>query len=180
MWFVPRFTMLPGTPFGMVCLFCGSLRHRARDPANVAFFNLRSRLLVYSNRLRLLYYAALAARPPSNGLNVPVMPTITRPSISIPSVSHLLSPSLNHSSPRILRATFPEKPTFPIIKEKKKRKAILQSINSLTFPSGMHFFSYYRQLLQHQQLLRNHISQNLLRAGMRSQRRSGECTCLAS
>lgn len=113
-------------------------------------------------------------------LNVPVMPTITRPSISIPSVSHLLSPSLNHSSPRILRATFPEKPTFPIIKEKKKRKAILQSINSLTFPSGMHFFPHYRQLLQHQQLLRNHISQNLLRAGMRSQRRSGECTCLAS
>lgn len=63
-------TLLPGTPFGMVCLFCGSLRHRARDLENVAFSNLRSRLLVYSNRLRLLCYAALAARPPSNDLNV--------------------------------------------------------------------------------------------------------------
>lgn len=55
MWFVPRFvTILPSAPFGMVCLFCGSLRHRARDPVNVAFSNLRSRLLVYSNRLRCL------------------------------------------------------------------------------------------------------------------------------
>lgn len=53
----------PGTPFGMVCLFCGSLRHRARGPSERGFFSdLRSHLLVYSNRLRLLFATPLWPR----------------------------------------------------------------------------------------------------------------------
>lgn len=59
-------TFRSGYPIRYGLPLCGSLRHRARDPANVAFSNLRSHLLVYSNRLRSLCYAALAARPPSN------------------------------------------------------------------------------------------------------------------
>lgn len=115
-WFVPRlFTLLPGTPFGMVCLFCGSLRHRARDLENVAFSNLRSPIAIAL--LRRFGRAPSIQRPQRL-----VMPTITRPSISIPSISHLLSSSLNHCSSRILRATFTENLTFQSSRGKKEKQ----------------------------------------------------------
>lgn len=85
-WFVPRFVItLPDTPFGMVCLFCGSLRHRARGPSERGFFSdLRSHLLVYSNRLRLLLLRRFGRAP-----------FIQRPSTSCHANYHMpLSPIL--------------------------------------------------------------------------------------
>lgn len=108
--FVLRFVrMLPSAPFGMVCLFCGSLRHRARDPVNVAFINLWSRLLVYSNRLGCLlrrFGGAPSIQRPPNDLSCQYHTPLYFP-------SHLfLSSSLTSLHPKILlphilRATSP-------------------------------------------------------------------------
>ena len=172
MWFVPRFVItLPDTPFGMVCLFCGSLRHRARGPSERGFFSdLRSHLLVYSYRLRLLLLrrfgrAPFIQRPSTSTITCPYPPscfsssvTLTQSFFSSYSSRHLFSPPLP-----------PENLTFQSSKGKEKKEKDSRifpnkQLTELSAPSPGR--SYFRQLLQHQQLLRNQISQNLLRTGM--------------
>ena len=150
MWFVSRFvTTLPSAIFGMVCLFCGSLRHRARDPVNVAFSNLRSLLLEYSNRLRCfappLWRRAL--HPTTSQRHV--MPTSHAPLFSF----HLfLSSSLSslHSNillPHILCATSPpslKKRQIPIMSSRKgtKEERIFPNERLTNFFSRFWDFSY--------------------------------------
>ena len=164
MWFVPRFVItLADTPFDMVCL--------TRD----LFSDLRSHLLVYSYRFRLLLLRRFARAPfiqwPSTSCHVkyhmPLSPHL---------VSHLLSPSLNHFSPLILHAIFPLKTLHSNHRRGKKRKKKINNffsnkqLTELSPPPGVGggvcIFSNCRQLLQHQQLLQNQISQNLLCTGM--------------
>lgn len=154
MWFVPRFvTTLPGYPirYGLPLLRLLAPPCKGTQRTWLFFRPAESSPCILQPIAIAFCCAALAARPSSNDLQRPVMPTITRPSISIPHlVSHLLSPSLNHSSPRILRATFPPSPPenlyIPIIEGEgggKKDKQIFpnKQLTELSPPGrGKAFF----------------------------------------